>query len=148
MAPDDVLRIGRVEDGRMEEWKPSMSHSKTLKAAEPRAFFADVRISGRDGLRLRPAVVGLRRTRPCRPIFLHVSMQRMSGASPERVLNPFFHPNITFVEDDPLALENVGTSDNVVILNANPRLSAALTLYRLSDHMPEHRSPLTGRGAF
>src|SRR6516225_11547892 len=38
----------------------------------------------------------------------------------------FQSPNITFVEDDPLALENVGTSYNVVILNANPRLSAAL----------------------
>ena len=69
---------------------------------------------------------------------------------PERVSDPsgVQSPNLTFVEDDPRALENVGTSYNVVILNANPRLSAALTLYRLSDHMPEHRSPLSGGVAF
>ena len=35
-----------------------------------------------------------------------------------------------------------------VIVNANPRLSAALTLYQSPDHRPEHRSPLSGRVAF
>ena len=60
-------------------------------------------------------------------------------------------PNIAFVEGDSVALENftdLFLVANVVIINANPWHSAALTLYQLPDHRPGHRSPLSGRVAF
>ena len=47
-----------------------------------------------------------------------------------------------------LILNFLVTPYNVVIVNANPRHSAALTLYQLPEHGPEHRSPLSGRVAF
>jgi hypothetical protein len=45
-------------------------------------------------------------------------------------------------------VDDIGRDRFHVIVNANSRHSAALTLYQLPDHRPEHRSPLSGRVAF